>query len=79
LPEFKKDKQYDDEHEENQRKFGFFVMKFLEHVFSAPNLRFSKFLQRFVGDALPVSAWIKQIEEERPKKIDEFRTAEGAV
>jgi hypothetical protein len=54
-------------------------MKFLEHVFSAPNLRFSKFLQRFVGDTLPVSAWIKQIEEERPKMIDEFRTAEGAV
>lgn len=65
LPEFQKDKDYEDE--DVLRKFGHFIIRFLESVFQASSLRYSKFLNRFVTDALPVSGFFKQVQEERPR------------
>lgn len=56
LPEFQKDKDY--EEEEVLRKFGHFIIRFLESVFSASSLRYSKFLNRFMTDVLPLSGFI---------------------
>lgn len=55
LPSFQKDKDYEDE--DVLRKFGQFIIRFLESVFQAISLRFSKFLHRFVTDVLPVASF----------------------
>jgi len=56
LPEFQKDKDYEDE--EVLRKFGHFIIRFIESVFQAASLRYSKFLNRFITDVLPLQSFI---------------------
>ena len=61
LPDIKINKEL---HEKRVTKIGEQCVKFLNHCYLSPTLRFSKYLHKFVSDELPVSEWIAHIREE---------------
>ena len=77
LPDIKVNKEL---HQKRVTKVGEQCVKFLNHCYLSPTLRFSRYLHKFVSDELPVSDWIAHIREEpHPTNIGQFKTEDGII